>query len=138
MTFNKLGGIYYTETYEITPSDYGGSIPCFIGRTVNPQGLTPEQKTAENNKRRINTLQKFTNFEQVNRTALDTDGKMLGLGDYQTEGENNPLLKAVHDFCEETKLMTEEYVACPYFYVIDLGTAENISDWILSIETSKS
>ena len=138
MTFNKLGGIYYTETYEITPSDYGGSIPCFIGRTVNPQGLTPEQKTAENNKRRINTLQKFTNFEQVNRTALDTDGKMLGLGDYATEGENNPLLKAVHDFCEETKLMTEEYVACPYFYVIDLGTAENITDWILSIETSKS
>lgn len=138
MTFNKLGGIYYTETYEITPSDYGGSIPCFIGRTVNPQGLTPEQKTAENNKRRINKLQKFTNFEQVNKTALDTDGKMLGLGDYQTEGENNPLLKAVHDFCEETKLMTEEYVACPYFYVIDLGTAENITDWILSIETSKS
>lgn len=138
MTFNKLGGIYYSETYEITPSDYGGSIPCFIGRTVNPQGLTPEQKTTENGKRRINKLQKFTNFEQVNKTALDTNGKMLGLGDYATEGENNPLLKAVHDFCEETKLMTEEYVACPYFYVIDLGTAENITDWILSIETSKS
>lgn len=138
MAFNKLGGIYYTEAYELHKDDYGGSIPCFIGRTVNYIPLSSTQRDTENNKRRINTLQKFNNFSQVNRTALDTDGKMLGLGDYETEGENNPLLKAIHDFCMETELMTEEYVACPYFYVIDLGTAENISDWIQAIETSKS
>ena len=188
MAFNKLGGVYYTETYEINKEDYGGSIPCFIGRTINPNkdytaeatelayiekaktvlGGTPtdEQilakvaelkasadtndkpteteinnqkanaKTNDIAKHKVNELQIFNNFEQVNRSTL-TDGKLDGLGDYTTEKQDNPLLNLIHDFCEETKLMTEEYVACPYFYVIDLGAAENIGDWINSIETSK-
>lgn len=171
MVFNKLGGIYYTETYEINKVDYGGSIPCFIGRTINPnkdytteatnklieennaketpvQNYTPstteinnkitQLKEEELAKHRINQLLVFNNFEQANRTTLDENGKMLGLGDYETEKEQNPLLNTIHDFCEETKMMTEEYVACPYFYVIDLGRAENITDWINSIETSKT
>lgn len=120
MAFNKLGGIYYTETYEIQKQDYGGSIPCFIGRT---------NSTAN---RKIKQLQKFNNFEQVNKTVANG-----GLGVYEEEKDTNPLLKAIHDFCEETKMMTEEYVACPYFYVIDLGTASTIIDWIDSIEISK-
>lgn len=166
MTFSKLGGIYYTETYEINKLDYGGSIPCFIGRTINPnkdynaiatkqlkdaytgneENWTPqssdvtakatELKTADLAKHKINELQLFTNFEQVNKSTL-TDGKLDGLGDWETEKEENPLLNFLHDFCEETKMMTEEYVACPYFYVIDLGMADDISDWISSIETSK-
>ena len=188
MAFNKLGGIYYTETYEVNKEDYGGSIPCFIGRTINPNkdytaeatelayiekaktvlGGTPTEaqiqtKVAElkastedgdkpttndiNGQKanakandlaqhRLNELQIFYNFEQANRSTL-TDGKLDGLGDYDKEKQNNPLLNFIHDFCEETKMMTEEYVACPYFYVIDLGSAEYISDWISSIETSK-
>ncbi len=162
MVFNKLGGIYYTETTEVHPVDYGGSIPCFIGRTINPQkdwteeakasliaggnatpsseqitAEIPNVKQAELNKHKINELQMFNNFVQVNRTTLDSNGKLEGLGDYETQKNDNPLLKVIHDFCEETKLMTEEYVACPYFYVIDLGEATNLSDWIASIETSK-
>ncbi len=166
MVFNKLGGIYYTETYDVQKVDYGGSIPCFIGRTINPykdytaqatQKLkeehdndaeyTPtttelnnkisELKQSEIAKHKINVLQKFTNFEQVNTTTL-TDGKLDGLGNYEEEGEDNPLLKCIHDFCEETKMMTEEYVACPYFYVIDLGMADTLDQWIDSIETSKT
>lgn len=202
MVFNTLGGIYYTETYEISKLDYGGSIPCFIGRTINPSkdytkdatelayrakaitelksastsytgaAITEAEQTEENiqaqiqvlkalpsddsrhpdsaainaqkntakandiAKHKINELQVFYNFDQVNRTTL-TDGKLDGLGDYNTEKEQNPLLNVIHDFCEETKMMTEEYVACPYFYVIDLGMADTITPWINSIETSK-
>ena len=161
MAFNKLGGVYYTETYEISKEDFGGSIPCFIGRTINPNKDYTEQaranlvaggtatpnetainteatrlKTEELAKHKINTLQIFYNFEQANRNTL-TDGKLDGLGNYETEKEQNPLLNFIHDFCEETKMMTEEYVACPYFYVIDLGDATDISSWISSIETSK-
>ena len=191
MVFNTLGGIYYTETYEISKLDYGGSIPCFIGRTINPNKFINEAtetkyrekaiaklaeeevsnpteaqitakiaalkastntndkpssseintlagtlKSTELAKHKLNELQIFYNFEQVNRSTL-TDGKLDGLGDYDTELEQNPLLNTIHDFCEETKMMTEEYVACPYFYVIDLGMADDITDWINSIETSK-
>lgn len=138
MSFNKLGGIYYNETTEINKIDYGGSIPCFIGRTVNPAMLEQQEgtyatlKASAEEGRKINQLQKFTNFEQVNRTVANG-----GLGEYETEKDNNPLLKFIHDFCEETKMMTEEYVACPYFYVIDLGAADNITTWIQSIETPK-
>lgn len=151
MSFNKLGGIYYNETTEITKIDYGGSIPCFIGRTVNPEYLKTQTVEADSTAnppieavtyanlksnaeagRKINQLQKFTNFEQVNRSVANG-----GLGDYETEKDINPLLKFIHDFCEETKMMTEEYVACPYFYVVDLGVAENLSDWISAIETPK-
>ena len=201
MVFSKLGGIYYTETYEINKIDYGGNIPCFIGRTINPNKTqewtkqasdelyrtiaieelasaetsytesavtdpTEEQitaqinliktsasghtkptdaqintragelKTAELGKHKINQLQQFYNFTQVNSSSL-TDGKLDGLGNWETEKEQNPLLNFIHDFCEETKMMTEEYVACPYFYVIDLGMADTLDQWINSIETSK-
>ena len=184
MAFNKLGGIYYTETTEIIPLDNGGSIPCFIGRTINPLKLreeaeeqayiekaktllggtpteaqiqtkvaelkastetsdkpsesditskyTPLKATALEG-RKINQLQVFNNFTQVNRSVSNG-----GLGLYDDEKEQNPLLNFINEFCEETDLMTEEYVACPYFYVIDLGTAESLTDWIASIETSKS
>lgn len=138
MSFNKLGGIYYTETNEVTKIDYGGSIPCFIGRTVNPAYLKAQDgeyetlKASAEEGRKINQLQQFTNFEQVNKTVANG-----GLGDYETEKDNNPLLKFIHDFCEETKMMTEEYVACPYFYVVDLGVADNITTWIQSVETPK-
>lgn len=170
MVLNKLGGIYYNETTEVHPVDFGGSIPCFIGRTINPDKDYTAQATAnltaknaalenpvedyvptsseleteiallknnEKAKHKIGELQSFNNFTQVNRTTLDANGKLEGLGDYETEKDDNPLLKVIHDFCEETEMMTEEYVACPYFYVIDLGDAKNLSDWISSIETSK-
>lgn len=138
MSFSKLGGIYYNETTEVTKIDYGGSIPCFIGRTVSPtylkaqDGTYADLKTAAEQGRKINRLQMFTNFEQVNKTVANG-----GLGDYETEKDINPLLKFIHDFCEETKMMTEEYVACPYFYVVDLGAAENLTDWISAVETPK-
>lgn len=153
MVFNKLGGIYYDETYEVSKLDYGGSIPCFIGRTINldylyaeeqkkPEGETKrtrEQiKTEVEANRKLNQLILFNNFTQANRNTLDADGKMEGLGDYETEKEQNPLLKFVHDFCEETKMMTEEYVACPYFYVIDLGCADTLPTWINATEVAKT
>ena len=96
MTFNKLGGIYYNETTEINKIDYGGSIPCFIGRTINPEYLKTQTveadstanppveavtysslKTQAETGRKINQLQMFTNFEQVNRSVENG-----GLGDY--------------------------------------------------------
>ena len=151
MVFNKLGGIYYNETYEVSKLDYGGSIPCFIGRTINLDYLDAEEqkktgakrtkaqiKQEEESKRKLNQLLIFNNFTQANRNTLDTEGQMEGLGDYETEKEQNPLLKFVHDFCEETKMMTEEYVACPYFYVIDLGCADTLSQWINATEVAKT
>lgn len=161
MTFNKLGGIYYNETTEVSVLGEGGNIPCFIGRTINPAKFEREAKaqliaggtaeptndaiktlagtlkTAELEKHRINELQIFQNFTQINRTALDDEGKLLGLGDYDTEKDDNPLLKFLYEFCDESKMMTEEYVSCPYFYVIDLGCADTLDQWINSIETSK-
>lgn len=224
MVFGNLGGIYYTESYEEKNYDYGGAIPCFIGRTINPQkdwttpatvelyrekateelykakateelaNATPpvtEPTTAQLNakieelkadsskapteseitakadeimtgddtslkpteneitaratklkedevaKHRINELQLFTNFSQVNKTTLAEDGKLEGLGSYNEEWWDNPLLSVIHDFCEEADMMTEEFVACPYFYVIDLGLADTLDQWIASIETSK-
>ena len=161
MTFNKLGGIYYTETTEVSAVGDGGNIPCFIGRTINPakfereakaqliaggtaeptdeaiKALATTLKTTELNKHRLNELQIFQNFTQINRNTLDNEGKLLGLGDYDTEKDDNPLLKFIYEFCDESKMMTEEYVACPYFYVIDLGCADTLDQWINSIETSK-
>ena len=49
MTFNKLGGIYYNETTEVSRIDYGGNIPCFIGRTVNPEYLQTQTVEANAN-----------------------------------------------------------------------------------------
>lgn len=225
MVFSNLGGIYYTESYEERDYDDGGSIPCFIGRTINPRkdwsvnaqaelyrekaidelykekaleelaSATPPvenpteaqitakieelkadsanapteaqilervtQITGSNDanrkptaneistraeklkndevaKHRINQLQVFTNFSQVNKSTLDEEGKLEGLGNYETDWWDNPLLSCIHDFCEEVQMMTEEYVACPYFYVIDLGLADTLDQWIASIETSKS
>ena len=155
MVFNKLGGIYYNETYEVSKIDYGGSIPCFIGKSINLDYLEKEEndkeisedekrktraeiKTEQESKRKLNQLLVFNNFTQANRNTLDSDGKMEGLGDYDTEKEQNPLLKFVHDFCEETKMMTEDYVACPYFYVIDLGCADELPTWINATEVAKT
>lgn len=151
MVFNKLGGIYYNETYEVSKLDYGGSIPCFIGRTINLDYLEVEEnkktgdirtraqiKTEEEAKHKMGELLIFNNFTQANRNTLDTNNKMEGLGDYDTEKEQNPLLKFVHDFCEETKMMTEEYVACPYFYVIDLGCGDTLAEWITANELAKT
>ena len=148
MTINQLAGVYYKEevTYEL--SGVGSKIPIFIGRTGNSETTYTVAKTGETVTHKVDGTQfiRYDGYSKINKEISDG-----GIGvEYHIENaglENetkvshlgtNVLLKRIKEFYEEARLVGSGDIGVPYIYVIDIGTADNMTVWENAIITAKS